>query len=184
MHNKSESSPDVLKRLSRQSTVSCDANFAAPMMLADIPARIPEGELPPPETPSPSIRSGSKSKTPESPSRRKTSCKPPAGMMMEEHQLEASGVASTAVDEMSGSFMANLRSQLKPINEWTAKWHCDLMKINNNTPSSPGVGPPSSGNSGSLLDPPGTRSRSSLSVPSSPNQLSAFTFDEYPGKIL
>ena len=158
------------KRLHRQSTISCDANFAtgsSPTPLTDIPPRIPEALLQP-ETSSkaqPSHKAGGGG--PDSPSRRKTSSKSP--------QAGASVPADADaldVDE-SSSFMANLRSQLKPINDWTVK-HFDLMKM-------------TTGNSTTATNPDGLllpSARNSVSVPSSPHQHQAFTFEEYPGRFL
>ena len=91
-------------------------------------------------------------------------------------------------EDESGSFISNLRSQLKPINEWTAKWHCDLMKINNTNTTPPPNGAtsspaPTGGGGGHQPDPSiNPCPRNSLSVPSTPNQHQAFTFDVYPGQ--
>ncbi|XP_059350541.1 uncharacterized protein LOC130693334 isoform X3 [Daphnia carinata] len=160
-----------MKRLHRQSTVSCDGNFATSspsVNIAQLPERIPESQIPPSEIPSDPIRM----KGPESPNRRKTSktCNTlmtTSSDQQELVQIQAGVVEST--DENVGSFISNLRSQLKPINEWTSKWHCDLMKNSSALPTSPGA-----------VSHVETSSRSSLSVPSTPNQHQAFTFDEFP----
>lgn len=163
-----------VKRFHRQSTISCDASFAATTApisgpIADIPP-LPEADPPPsPSLPETVGNSSGKKGGPESPSRRKTSSKLTA---TDEHQLY--------VADDSGSFIASLRSQLKPINEWTAKWHHELIKTNN-TPVAAVGGSVSSPNSGGQVDQAVASARSSLSVPASPNQHQAFTFDEYPG---
>lgn len=164
-----------MKRLHRQSTVSCDGNFATSSPstnIAQLPERIPESQIPPSEIPS--EPDPIRMKGPESPNRRKTSknCNTlmtaPSDQQELVHPIQAGAVEST--DENVGSFISNLRSQLKPINEWTSKWHCDLMKNSSALPTSPGA-----------VSHVETSSRSSLSVPSTPNQHQAFTFDEFPG---
>lgn len=163
-----------MKRLHRQSTVSCDGNFATSSPstnIAQLPERIPESQIPPSEIPS--EPDPIRMKGPESPNRRKTSknCNTlmtaPSDQQELVHPIQAGAVEST--DENVGSFISNLRSQLKPINEWTSKWHCDLMKNSSALPTSPGA-----------VSHVETSSRSSLSVPSTPNQHQAFTFDEFP----
>lgn len=162
-----------MKRLHRQSTVSCDGNFATSspsVSIAQLPEPIAESQIPLSEIssePDPIRMKG-----PESPNRRKIS-KNCSNLTDHElvHPIQASIVEST--DENVGSFISNLRSQLKPINEWTSKWHCDLMKNSSALPTSPGA-----------VSHVETSSRSSLSVPSTPNQHQAFTFDEFPGKLL
>jgi len=180
-----------LKRLNRQSTISCDANFAA---VSPVPPSSPfhSQEAGKSNTsssatttvvvdPSAVVQANVKSNAKE---QRKMSSKPLAVLagLADQHQPE-----QTPEDE-SGSFISNLRSQLKPINEWTAKWHCDLMKINNTNTTPPPNGATSSpaptGGGGHQPDPSiNSCPRNSLSVPSTPNQHQAFTFDVYPGQF-
>lgn len=160
-----------MKRLHRQSTVSCDGNFATcspTVTVAQMPERIPEGAIPPeiPADPDPASCHPVRIKGPESPNRRKISKNSSGHSLMPDQPHEMAQQVET--DECN-SFISNLRSQLKPINEWTSKWHCDIMK-NHPVLSSPG--------SVSHVE---TSSRNSLSVPSTPNQHQAFTFDEFPG---
>ncbi len=178
-----------MKRLHRQSTVSCDGNFATVLTpigaasAAHMPERIPESqilcsEMSPPDP----IRM----KGPESPNRRKTGSKNCSLMATEHQQQELVHQQHPATiqqsennnnpDESVGSFISSLRSQLKPINEWTSKWHCDLMKAN--SPSALASTSPGGG----AVSHVETSSRNSLSVPSTPNQHQTFTFDEFPGK--
>ena len=152
-----------MKRLHRQSTVSCDGNFATCSPTVAIgqhvmPERIPEGVVVL-IAEHPAVRT----KGPESPNRRKTSKNTNGG----NHNVED---LVQEADDRDGSFMSNLRSQLKPINDWTSKWHCELMKSSTPLASSPGA-----------VSNVETSSRNSLSVPSTPNQHQAFTFDEFPG---
>jgi hypothetical protein len=183
-----------MKRLHRQSTVSCDGNFATGLTPSGaggngghMPERIPESQIlcssempPPPPDP---IRM----KGPESPNRRKTSSKNGSHNLMEHQELVQQHPATIQQhpaennpDESVGSFISSLRSQLKPINEWTSKWHCDLMKANN-SPSALASSSTSPGGGGAVSHVE-TSSRNSLSVPSTPNQHQTFTFDEFPGK--
>ena len=79
---------------------------------------------------------------------------------------------SVVVGDHDG-FMANLRSQLRPINEWTSKLHADLK-------NSLSVQSATSGGS----DMGGVDHHDkSVSVPSSPHHHHAFTFDEFAGKL-
>lgn len=174
-----------MKRLHRQSTVSCDGNFATCSPTVSpaephMPDRIPEGAISPdiPATDSAAAASASadpflsRIKGPESPNRRKIS-KNSSGhsLVPADHNQELISATLTADNDESGSFISNLRSQLKPINEWTSKWHCDIMKNTNPLASGSGVAGHAE-----------TNSRNSLSVPSTPNQHQAFTFDEFPGR--
>lgn len=164
-----------MKRLHRQSTVSCDGNFATGLTpsvgAAHMPERIPESQILCPEMPPDPIRM----KGPESPNRRKASSKNGHNLTEQElaQQHPTIQAESNNTDESVGSFISSLRSQLKPINEWTSKWHCDLMK------NSPAALPTSPGGAVGHVE---TSSRNSLSVPSTPNQHQTFTFDEFPGK--
>lgn len=177
-----------MKRLHRQSTVSCDGNFATglPNAMTQMPERIPESQILCSEIPSSSLEPDPiRMKGPESPCRRKTSKNNGNNnnntMATEQQELvqqsiQQSSATTTTVennntDESVGSFISSLRSQLKPINEWTSKWHCDLMK------NSPAALPTSPG----AVSHVETSSRNSLSVPSTPNQHQTFTFDEFPG---
>ena len=170
-----ENDSGELKRLNRQSTISCDANFAATGQQQQQEAgRMMGGSGGVDPSAVVGIQANVKSNAKEHQQiQRKTSSKPlavAAGLAEtgSDQQVTTPGVVET--DE-SGSFISNLRSQLKPINEWTAKWHHDLMKINNTTP------PPTTQSTGEVP----CSSKNSLSVPSTPNQHQAFTFDVYPG---
>lgn len=164
-----------MKRLHRQSTVSCDGNFATSsptVTVAQMPVRIPEGAIPS-EIPVDPDQAAVRMKGPESPNRRKISKNSSGHSLMQEHQLQQPQELVQVETDESGSFISNLRSQLKPINEWTSKWtHCDIMK-NSPVSASPGA-----------VSHVETSSRNSLSVPSTPNQHQAFTFDEFPGRFL
>lgn len=79
--------------------------------------------------------------------------------------------ASVVVGDHDG-FMANLRSQLRPINEWTSKLHADLknsLSVQSATNGSP---------EGGGVD----HHCSSISVPSSPHHHHTFTFEEFAGE--
>ena len=177
-----------MKRLHRQSTVSCDGNFATglPNAMTQMPERIPESQILCSEIPSSSLEPDPiRMKGPESPCRRKTSKNNGNNnnntMATEQQELvvqqpieqsSTTTVENNNTDESVGSFISSLRSQLKPINEWTSKWHCDLMK------NSPAALLATSPGAVSHVE---TSSRNSLSVPSTPNQHQTFTFDEFPG---
>lgn len=182
-----------LKRLNRQSTISCDANFAA---VSPAPPTSSSSPIHSQEAGKSNISSCAtvvvdqsvvqanvKSNAKE---QRKMSSKPLAVVAGLADQQQPEQTPATSETDESGSFISNLRSQLKPINEWTAKWHCDLMKINNTNTTPPPNGATSSlaptGVGGHQPDSSiNSCSRNSLSVPSTPNQHQAFTFDIYPG---
>ena len=129
------------RRLHRQSTVSCDGNFAVscPTIEQNV-----DGD---------SLTADDQQLDVKSPVwKRKIS----------RETVPEEIYAEEVDDSAEAGFVANLRSQLRPVNEWTTKWHADFKN-------------PLTG---------AECSRNALSVPSSPNRHQSFTFDEFPGLLL
>lgn len=120
------------RRLHRQSTISCDGNFAT----ASVPEKRSLRNAPPPAS-------------------------------LGETGAEPTPRHETLVE--SDEFTASSCNQLRPVNEWPVKWSAEGSK------------------NGSLASPASqadTSSRNSLSVPSTPMQHQAFTFDVFNGNCL